>query len=297
MKSGFPLSSREFAWTLCIATCLTSLNALCAQSEKQPAPSTAPVASRWLDPTQFTKLWTPYGEGSTSAQATWSIRNTNPAEGPILVCTGKPEGYLRTTERFEDFVLKLEWKYPTDPNGNSGILVHIDDKDRVWPRSMQIQLHMPTVGSAFPFNGATTANVLAPARFVKFSPQDWNRCEIISLDGVLRVSMNDHLLGDVAGCNPSSGFVALQSEGAEVHFRKIEIRPLTAADQVQFSAPVTLPIRTTAQYRRQTRWQRRMSRTSSSSRPQTSPLNWDCPSSELYWNAEITPNSLSHSGD
>lgn len=175
----------------------------------------------------FPKGWLHFSsEAATALNATWQImRETDAAKDPILICLGKPDGYIRTEKEYENFELSLEWKYPTDPNGNSGILLYTIEKDMIWPKSVQVQLHRPTAGSVFPSSGAKLDHPL-PAKDLSRPVNEWNECLISSVDGKLTVSINGHKVGDVTGCMPQKGCVGLQSEGSLIHFRKISIKPL-----------------------------------------------------------------------
>ena len=44
--------------------------------------------------------------------------------------------------------------------------------------------------------------------------------------GRVSVVINGKKVGEVTGCKPSVGSIALQSEGSEVHFRRIMLKPL-----------------------------------------------------------------------
>lgn len=183
----------------------------------------------YLSRQEFERNWFSFTEAEKETPSPWSLVDL-PEEsttGPVLVCRGKPDGYLRTTEILEEYSLQLEWRFPEDPHGNSGILLHVSDEDKVWPESIQVQLHTPSVGSVFPSSGAETRTILNPPPNLKIDPKAWNQCRILSHEGVLRISVNDIWVGDVKGCQPDRGHVALQSEGSEVHFRNLEIRPLT----------------------------------------------------------------------
>ena len=184
---------------------------------------------------EFPKGWLHFSSEPTSPlNATWLMKREpedpkDPKE-PILVCLGKPDGYVRTEKEYENFELGLEWKYPTDPNGNSGILLYTIEKDMIWPKSVQVQLHRPTAGSIFPSIGAKVDNPL-PAKDLSLPVNEWNDCLIVSLDGKLTVTVNGHKIGEVTGCMPKKGCVGLQSEGSEIHFRKLWIKPILPAEK------------------------------------------------------------------
>lgn len=153
---------------------------------------------------------------------TWGI--VEDGEDPILVCTGMPYGYLRTTRQYDDFEMELEWRFPKDENGNSGILLYTSEDDKVWPNSIQVQLHQPVAGSIFPSADARSDNEIRDVRNVARPINQWNVCRISSSGGTISVDINGKKIGEVTGCRPNRGWIALQSEGAEVHFRRIRIR-------------------------------------------------------------------------
>ncbi len=65
----------------------------------------------------------------------WSV---DPAEG-IIICKGKPAGYIRTQADYTNYVLRLEWRFNpvTKKAGNSGVLLRIVGPDKVWPKSVE----------------------------------------------------------------------------------------------------------------------------------------------------------------
>ncbi len=154
-------------------------------------------------------------------------------EFKILKCTGKPFGYLRSKEKFENCEIGLEWRYPKAENGNSGILVFIDGKDQIWPTSIQVQLHQPHAGRVFAMQGAKCEPAELPGRMPAKPANEWNTCKITCRDGTISLMMNGQNLGEVKSCMPAKGYIALQSEGAEVHFRRIWKRPLKKEKEKQ----------------------------------------------------------------
>ena len=65
---------------------------------------------------------------NASPTDTWSV-----ADG-LIKCTGKPTGYLRTTQDYRDYKLTTEWRFvkiaPKADNG--GILVHMQLPDKLF---------------------------------------------------------------------------------------------------------------------------------------------------------------------
>ena len=63
-------------------------------------------------------------DGASLAQ--WDVYSSDPdtpdkdvwsLSRGVLVCQGKPLGYLITKEEFSDFVLRLEWRWPRGKTG------------------------------------------------------------------------------------------------------------------------------------------------------------------------------------
>lgn len=198
------------------------------QDGKAKKTKTAPEP-KWvelIDPKTFPQGWVHQsGRGGTPLKETWRI-DVSDKVNPWIVCTGKPTGYLRTVATYEEFELSLEWKYLNDA-GNSGILLNIAGKDKIWPAAIQVQLHRPTVGSIIrtpdpgsKLPGNRTINE------VKLAVGQWHKCTIVSREGKITVSINGKEVNYVKDFAPKKGHIGLQSEESEIHFRHIKIRDL-----------------------------------------------------------------------
>lgn len=188
-----------------------------------------------LSDAKFTDNWTYFSADSkTSISDTW-VQKKDTDNSQILVCTGKPFGYLKTKKKYENFEFGFEWRYANGPNGNSGVLLHTEGEDKIWPKAIQIQLHRPKAGSIFPSGGATTDNTLE-VKDLNLETGKWHECVIMSKSGTVAVSIDGKKLGSISGCNPRSGPIAFQSEGSEIHFRKIWVRNLTD-DEMKTTTP------------------------------------------------------------
>lgn len=164
-------------------------------------------------------------ENDSRLEETWTVVAEGDPEEPVVRCTGKPFGYLRGKKSYENFELSLEWKYPADENGNSGVFLHTIDPDKIWPRSIQVQLHTPTAGSILPNDGAQTDQVVV-VKNLKLPVNTWHKCLVRSRNGTLEVFINDKKVSEVSGCTPAKGNIALQSEGSEIHFRRIVVKEI-----------------------------------------------------------------------
>ncbi|MEJ7589970.1 MAG: DUF1080 domain-containing protein [Planctomycetaceae bacterium] len=156
----------------------------------------------------------------------WKVIREGVDKELILICSGEPKGFLYTTETCSEFELTLEWKYPKDVDGNSGVLVYMQDEPRIWPTSMQVQLHQPKAGSVFPGGDATSDHSSEAEPDLARPVDTWNEGKIVSQSGRLSVEVNGKKAGEVSGAKPSTGSIALQSEGSVVHFRRIRLRKL-----------------------------------------------------------------------
>ncbi len=61
---------------------------------------------------------------------------------------------------------------------------------------------------------------------VENKPGDWNRMEVICRGDSITNIVNGYVVNVGTKCSRSEGKIQFQSEGAEIYFRKIEVRPL-----------------------------------------------------------------------
>jgi hypothetical protein len=165
----------------------------------------------------------------------WSI---DPAEG-ILICKGRPAGYIRTTADYTNYVLKLEWRFNpvTKQAGNSGVLLRVVGPDKVWPKSVEAQLQSGAAGDFWLIDGARLDT--PPERVDRGTPRhrlatksnekpigEWNEYEITVDGGRVSVKVNGQVLNAGTNAEEVPGKIALQSEGSEIHFRNIRLTPI-----------------------------------------------------------------------
>ena len=182
-------------------------------------------------------------DGTTQLSEAWFLKSVD--EQQQLICQGTPKGFLYTKTQYSNFRLTFEWKYVTDPNSNSGVLIYTQKEPRLWPTAMQVQLHQPLAGCIFP-GGDATSDSSTKLEGLAREIGEWNSCVIVSEGGKLSVEINGHKAGEVSGCKPSTGFIALQAEGSETHFRKLMLQVLpppeaTPAVTVEAPTPVVPP--------------------------------------------------------
>jgi hypothetical protein len=154
----------------------------------------------------------------------------------LMHCTGQPFGYARTDKAFRDYKLTVEWRFvKIAPRAdNSGVFVHLQTPDQVWPRCIENQGQFHHQGDFIFLGGSTFKGTNGPnQRSIKMQGQsnekeagEWNTYEVICRGDTIRNYVNGKLMNKVEGCNPSAGAIAMQSEGGEWELRKIYVEPL-----------------------------------------------------------------------
>ncbi|MCW5765295.1 MAG: DUF1080 domain-containing protein [Phycisphaeraceae bacterium] len=157
-------------------------------------------------------------------------------ENGVLICSGTPAGYIRTTTPYTSYVLRLQWRFNpvTRQAGNSGVLLRVTGPDKVWPKSIEAQLHSGNAGDFWNIDNftMTTDPARTKGRNTRKSKAaerpvgEWNEYEIIVNKGDVVLKVNGEEVNFAYNCEVIPGFIALQSEGSEIHFRNIRLAPL-----------------------------------------------------------------------
>jgi putative heme-binding domain-containing protein len=164
----------------------------------------------------------------------WSVREADGA--PVLHCAGQPIGYIRCERAFTSFELTVEWRFP-DPSrpGNSGVLLRVQPPDGVWPRSLEAQLNSGDAGDIWnigEFGAELDPSRTQGRRTVKLLPSserplgEWNTYRITLRSGDLTLEVNGQVQNRGRWCEELAGGIALQSEGAPIEFRRVELREI-----------------------------------------------------------------------
>lgn len=174
------------------------------------------------------------------ASDTWTVRDG------VLVCNGKPSGFLRSADTYENFVLEWECRHAA-PGGNSGVFVYADALPQVgapYPKSVEIQLLDGDHGSLFGIRGASILPLTNPdlkGSAPRARPTEnrcrpagqWNRYVLTSKDGALELAVNGGVVTKAFDARDGErhlreGYIGLQSEGSEIQFRKLRVTRLPA---------------------------------------------------------------------
>ena len=162
--------------------------------------------------------------------------NTYTVTNGLIHCTGQPFGYARTDKSYHDYKLTVEWRFvkPVPRADNSGVFVHVQTPDKVWPMCFENQGQFHHQGDIILMggakctghqgNGTQSAKMKEPQN--EKAGGEWNTYEVVCKGDTVQNYVNGKLMNEVEGCNASSGAIALQSEGGEWEARKVFIEPL-----------------------------------------------------------------------
>jgi len=181
-----------------------------------------------------------------TAKDTWSVRDG------LLVCTGHPIGVMRTEKQYENFILHIEWRH-MEPGGNSGVFgwsTGTVPEGKRLPKGLEVQmleldwpkLHKRPDGSLPPVAyvhgelfgaGGLTATPDNPRGNRSKSLENrckgkgqWNVYDVVFVDGTVKLSVNGKFVNGLSKASVKKGYLCLESEGAEIHFRNIWIMEL-----------------------------------------------------------------------
>lgn len=168
----------------------------------------------------------------------------------MLVSLGTPGGHLITDETYQDYRLEVEYRFANEP-GNCGVLVHASTPRALYemfPKSIEVQMMHENAGDFW----CIVEDIKVPDMEERRGPKEewgitegkgrrilnltdgtekplgeWNKMRIECLDREVKVWLNDELVNHGFECTAEAGQIAVQAEGAEVEFRKLELTPIT----------------------------------------------------------------------
>ncbi|WP_035602387.1 DUF1080 domain-containing protein [Haloferula sp. BvORR071] len=177
----------------------------------------------------------------------------------MIVTTGLPIGFLSTERMYENFIMELDWRHMKEA-GNSGVFIWgegLPAPGVPYARGIEVQIldlgyaknkganeWFTTHGDIFAIWGAKmtpTGKVSAngarsfPMKETTLPSPQWNHYRIECNNGEIKLSVNGELTTTGKDCNPKKGFLCLESEGSEAHFKNIRIKelPSTGASEAQ----------------------------------------------------------------
>lgn len=166
----------------------------------------------------------------------------------MLVSLGSPNGHLITDKKYSNFKLEVEYRFPGKP-GNCGVLVHASTPRALYemfPASIEVQMNSGHAGDFWCIH----ENIVVPDMEKRrprgknqkwggkkgdsrriFNLTDgsekplgkWNHMVIVCKGNEVIVHLNGDLVNHGTECTVSEGQIAIQAEGSEVEFRKLDL--------------------------------------------------------------------------
>jgi hypothetical protein len=185
----------------------------------------------------------PQMDTDTAAKTPFIVRNG------LLVSLGKPGGHLITDASFSNYRLEVEYRFAGEP-GNCGVLVHASSPRvlyKMFPKSIEVQMMHENAGDFWLIGEDIKAPDMEKRRGKKENwgvtegkerriinltdgaekpLGEWNKMNIECLGNKIKVWVNGKLANYGYDATVSKGSIALQAEGAEVEFRKVELTPI-----------------------------------------------------------------------
>jgi 3-keto-disaccharide hydrolase len=212
-----------------------------------------------VTPTRLTPLfngrdlsgWTadvPEKDTNPSARDSFIVRNG------LLVSLGTPPGHLLTDRTYQNYRLEVQYRFSAKP-GNCGVLIHASTPRalyKMFPQSIEVQMMHENAGDFWCIKENIEVPDMEKRRPRREGQQwggsepdarrilnltdgsekpagEWNTLIVEARDRGIKVWVNGDLVNEGFNCTASRGRIALQAEGSEVEFRRVDIGPLPPA--------------------------------------------------------------------
>jgi dipeptidyl aminopeptidase/acylaminoacyl peptidase len=167
----------------------------------------------------------------------------------LLVSLGTPGGHLITDKEYSDYRLVVEYRFAAKP-GNCGVLVHASTPRalyKMFPKSLEVQMQHKHAGDFW----CIVEDVTVPDMIKRRGPKDkwgivegknrrienltddsekplgeWNQMVIECRSDTIEVWLNGDRINYGYALTARKGQIAVQAEGSEVEFRKLELTHL-----------------------------------------------------------------------
>ncbi len=169
----------------------------------------------------------------------------------MLVSLGRPRGHLLTESAYRDYRLEVEYRFSSKP-GNCGVLVHasrLRALERMFPQSIEVQMNhlhagdfwciqenieVPDMATRRPRKegqkyGGSEGDARRILNLTDTSEKplgEWNVMIVEARGRTLKVWVNGDLVNEGFNSTADRGQIAIQAEGAEVEFRRVQVGPL-----------------------------------------------------------------------
>lgn len=171
-------------------------------------------------------------------------------EDGMVVISGVPTGFMATERMYENFIIECDWQHMKEA-GNSGIFIwgeglpapgvpyargiEVQVLDTAYEKNKGAWEWFTSHGDIFPIWGADMTPVAPVAKSgkrsfpsekrVKPSPE-WNHYRVECVSGEIKLFVNGKHVTTGRDCTPRKGYICLESEGSEAHFKNVRIKEL-----------------------------------------------------------------------
>jgi hypothetical protein len=183
----------------------------------------------------------------------WTRVNVAPgtfaAHDGMIVSTGVPTGVMRTDRMYENFILELDWMH-MKKGGNAGVFCWADAMTapgQPFTRAIEVQVldgddpkgMWTGQGDLFSIHGARCKpDRPHPAGWERCLPSEhrakpagqWNHYRIVCNNGRLTLAVNGKVVSGISQATPRKGYICLESEGSECHFKNLRIQDLASTN-------------------------------------------------------------------
>jgi len=166
-----------------------------------------------------------------------------------LVIAGEPRGHLITDATYRNYRLVVEYRFPASP-GNAGVLIHASTPRALYamfPQSVEVQMESGNAGDFW----CIVEDITVPDMVRRRGPRaewgitegkgrrikhlvdglekplgEWNRMVVEAVGRTVTVTLNGTRVNVGTNATADRGQIAIQSEGAAVEIRRLDLTPL-----------------------------------------------------------------------
>lgn len=168
----------------------------------------------------------------------------------MLVSLADPQGHIITDSVYQNYRLEIDYRFAAKP-GNCGVILHASTPRvlyAMFPKSIEAQLMHKNAGDFW----CIGEDISVPDMEKRRGPKEnwgsvdgkerrivnltnnsekpvgqWNTMRVECLGDQIKVWVNGDLVNHGFNCTVSKGQIALQAEGSEVEFRRVDFTPIT----------------------------------------------------------------------
>jgi len=174
----------------------------------------------------------------------------------LLVSLGTPNGHLITDAVYQNYRLEIQYRFTGKP-GNCGVLAHASTPRSLYgmfPKSIEVQMLHQNAGDFW----CIVEDISVPDMEKRRGPEaewgivegkrrrilnltdgsenplgQWNTMIVECVGNSVMVWVNDDFVNHGFDCTAGRGQIAIQAEGSEVEFRKLQLTPITKLSAAQ----------------------------------------------------------------